>query len=77
VNLGVTEFKLAYFDRTNVQIPSPVTGADLQRIVSIQVTLSVENVMGNEVVETAPINRQYVSAFWQQRRLSSRNYRNR
>lgn len=77
VNLGVTEFKLAYFDRTNTQIPSPVTGADLQRIVSIQVTLSVENVMGNEVVETAPINRQYVSAFWQQRRLSSRNYRNR
>lgn len=77
VNLGVTDFKLAFYDRTNTVIPCPVTGADLQRIVSVQVTLSVENVMGTQVVETAPVNKQYVSAFWQQRRLSSRNYRNR
>jgi len=77
VNLGVTDFRLTYYDRTNTVIPSPVTGADLQRIVSIQITLSVENVMGTQVVETAPINTQYTSAFWQQRRLSSRNYRNR
>lgn len=77
VNLGVTDFKLRYFDRNNNTIASPITGALLQTIQSVQVTLSVENVMASEIVETAPINEQYTSAFWQQRRLSSRNYRNR
>lgn len=77
VNLGVTDFKLRYFDRLNNIIPHPITGALLQTIQSVQVTLSVENVMATQVVETAPINKQYSEAFWQQRRLSSRNYRNR
>jgi hypothetical protein len=39
--------------------------------------MSVENMIASAVVETAPQNTQYQSAFWQQRRLSSRNYQNR
>jgi hypothetical protein len=74
-NLGITSFSMKYFDRNGVPIATPVTGAALQQIQTIQITLSVENVYASTVVETT--NKQYSSAFWQQVRLSSRNYRNR
>ena len=74
-NLGITSFSMKYFDRSGVQIPTPVGGAELQKIQTIQITLSVENVYASTIVETT--NKQYSSAFWQQVRLSSRNYRNR
>jgi hypothetical protein len=76
-NLGVTYFNLKYFDSEGTQLPSPVASTDLQRIQTIQISLVVENTMAAELSETAPINQQYASAFWQQMRLSSRNYRNR
>jgi hypothetical protein len=74
-NLGITSFVLKYFDRSGVPIATPVAGAELQKIQTIQITLSVENVYASSIVETT--NKQYSSAFWQQVRLSSRNYRNR
>jgi hypothetical protein len=76
-NLGVTSFRFRYFDSMGNEIGLPITGNDLQRIQTIQISLIVENVVAGELVETAPINTQYSSAFWQQMRLSSRNYRNR
>ena len=76
-NLGITTFALAYFDQFGNKINAPVPQSDLQKIQSIQITISVENVYNDTVVETAPLNTQYSSAFWQQMRLSSRNYRNR
>ncbi len=76
-NLGITTFLLAYFDQFGNKINTPVPPSDLQKIQSIQITISVENVYNDTVVETAPLNTQYSSAFWQQMRLSSRNYRNR
>jgi len=76
-NLGVTKFLLAYFDDTGNVIPTPVTGLNLQKIQTVQISLVLENVTASELVETAPINNQFSSAFWQQMRLSSRNYRNR
>jgi type II secretory pathway component PulJ len=76
-NLGVTYFNLKYFDGQGNAIALPVTGTDLQRIQTIQISITVENVVAAELVETAPLNKQYASAFWQQMRLSSRNYRNR
>jgi hypothetical protein len=76
-NLGVTSFKLRYFDGQGVAIGTPVTGANLQKIQTIQISLIVENTVAAEIVETAPVNQRYSSAFWQQMRLSSRNYRNR
>jgi hypothetical protein len=58
-------------------IPVPVSQANLQSIFSIQISLSVENTIASALAETSPQNTQYQSAFWQQRRLSSRNYQNR
>lgn len=74
-NLGVTSFTMKYFDRAGVPIATPVASTELQKIQTIQITLSVENVYAASIVETT--NKQYSSAFWQQVRLSSRNYRNR
>lgn len=74
-NLGITSFVLKYFDRMGVPILAPVGATELQKIQTIQITLSVENVYAAKIVETT--NQQYSSAFWQQVRLSSRNYRNR
>jgi hypothetical protein len=74
-NLGITSFSMKYFDRNGVLIPTPVGVTELQKIQTIQITLSVENVYASTIVETT--NKQYSSAFWQQVRLSSRNYRNR
>jgi hypothetical protein len=76
-NLGVTSFKLRYFDGQGNGLAAPVTGANLQKIQTIQISIIVENTVAAELVETAPINQRYSSAFWQQMRLSSRNYRNR
>jgi len=76
-NLGVTYFNLKYFDSQGNGLALPITGINLQRIQTIQISITVENVVAAELVETAPLNQQYASAFWQQMRLSSRNYRNR
>ena len=63
-NLGITSFTMKYFDRSGVPIPTPVGAAELQKIQTIQITLSVENVYAASIVETT--NKQYSSAFWQQ-----------
>ena len=76
-NLGVTSFRFRYYNVQGVELLPPVTALNLQKIQTIQISLIVENVVAGELVETAPINTQYSSAFWQQLRLSSRNYRNR
>jgi hypothetical protein len=76
-NLGVTSFRFRYYNSQGVELMPPVTALNLQNIQTIQISLIVENVVAGELVETAPINTQYSSAFWQQLRLSSRNYRNR
>jgi hypothetical protein len=76
-NLGVTSLNFKYFDALGNVLPFPILGNDLQRIQTIQISMTVENVVAGELVETAPINQQFASAFWQQMRLSSRNYRNR
>lgn len=75
-NLGITQFSLKYFDALGVPISTPVSAANLQRIQTIQITLRVENVYASSLVDTA-LNKQYSSAFWQQMRMSTRNYRNR
>jgi hypothetical protein len=76
-NMGVTSFKLTYFDQFNNIIGTPVAQANLQNIYSIQISMSVQNVVASALAETAPINSQFQSAFYQQRRLSTVNYMNR
>ena len=66
-NLGVTQFKMVYFDALGDTIHPPITVAG--SITSIEINLSVESV--------AAYDQKYSSAFWRQIRLVARNLRNR
>jgi hypothetical protein len=66
-NLGVTQFRLVYFDALGDTIAPPITTPGL--INSIEINLSVESV--------AAYDTSYSSAFWRQIRLVARNLRNR
>jgi hypothetical protein len=66
-NLGVTQFKMVYFDALGDTIYPPITVAG--SITSIEINLSVESV--------AAYDQKYSSAFWRQIRLVARNLRNR
>jgi len=76
-NLGVTSFRLTYYNQFNDTIATPVPAAKLQTIYSVQISLSVQNVVANALQETAPINQQFQTAFYMQRRLAVVNYMNR
>lgn len=62
-NLGVTEFRMVYYDVNDDIIPTPVLTRGL--IKSIEINLTVENV--------AAYDEKYSNAFWKQIRLASRN----
>ena len=67
-NVGITKFKLTYFDTFgNVIISNPISPTS--KIQKIQIDLQVEN--------PEPIGSTYVVAFWRQLRLSARNLQNR
>lgn len=66
-NLGVTQFKLVYFDALGDTIYPPITTPSI--ITSIEINVSVESV--------AAYDEKYSSAFWRQIRLVARNLRNR
>lgn len=66
-NLGVTQFRLVYFDALGDTIAPPVTTPGL--INSIEINLAVESVAAYDTA--------YSSAFWRQIRLVARNLRNR
>jgi type II secretory pathway component PulJ len=68
VNLGVTQFKITYFNAIEQVIPTPITSVPTG-IQSMQIDISVENV--------AAYNEEYRYAFWRQIRLASRNLGNR
>ncbi len=67
INLGVTQFKLVYFDALGDTIDYPISVPS--EIYLIEINLTVEN--------TAGYDQQYSSAFWRQIRLVARNLRNR
>lgn len=68
-NIGITLFKLTYFDSFGNIIPAPITGATTGSIHSLQIDLALENVNAYD--------NQYSSMFWRQIRLSARNLGNR
>ncbi|MGE5314170.1 MAG: hypothetical protein ACM3Q4_05715 [Acidobacteriota bacterium] len=79
-NLGVTVFDLRYYDQARKLMPFPITGAALNTIKEIQITVQVENIIapalsGNSAFSgyTDPYASQYSGAYWRQVRLSSRN----
>lgn len=67
VNLGITEFKLVYFDALGDTLPFPITSPGA--ITSMEINIAVEN--------TAGYDNKYSSVFWRQIRLAARNLRNR
>ena len=66
-NLGVTQFRLVYFDALGDTIPPPVTIPGL--ISSVEINLAVESVAAYDTA--------YSGAFWRQIRLVARNLKNR
>lgn len=66
-NLGITQFKLLYFNTFGNKLTTPV--AVPSEIATIQIDVTVENV--------AAYNNEYSTAFWRQLRLTARNLKNR
>lgn len=66
-NLGVTQFRLVYFDALGDTLPPPITLPGL--ISSVEINLAVESVAAYDTA--------YSSAFWRQIRLVARNLKNR
>ena len=67
INLGVTQFKLVFFDALGDSLPFPITNPADVNVMEINIT--VENI--------AAYDEKYSSAFWRQVRLVARNLRNR
>ena len=66
-NLGVTEFRMVYYDALGDTIPLPIVNNG--EISSIEINVTVEN--------TAAYDTLYSTAYWRQIRLIARNLRNR
>ena len=66
-NVGITKFKLTYFDAFGNVLATPVTPPG--QIQKMQIDLQVEN--------PEPVDSTYIVAFWRQIRLSARNLQNR
>ena len=66
-NVGVTKFKIIYYDSFGNILTTPVNPPG--QIQKMQIDLQVEN--------PEPIDSTYVVAFWRQLRLSARNLQNR
>ncbi len=67
VNLGVTEFKLIYFDALGDTLPFPIINPGA--VTSMEINIAVENTSGYD--------NKYSSVFWRQIRLAARNLKNR
>jgi type II secretory pathway component PulJ len=67
ISLGVTQFKLTYYDAMKNIITPPVSSNS--GVFTIQIDVAVENVES--------YNQKYSSVFWRQIRLVARNLRNR
>ena len=79
-NVGITEFRLTYFNALGKRIPFPVTQPSA--IYTIQIDLKLENIEAVTDVNADPNAtgdeaKIYSSAVWRQIRLAARNLRNR
>jgi len=79
-NLGVTVFDLKYYNQARQIMNFPISGALLNTIKEIQITVQVENLMAATLAAdstlsgySGPFFQQYSGAYWRQVRLSSRN----
>ncbi|PID58426.1 MAG: hypothetical protein CR986_07935 [Ignavibacteriae bacterium] len=71
-NLGLTEFKLAYYNTLGHKLSFPINY--LTEIQSIEINIKIEDVYGYDTKNDEKQNTdKYASAFWKQIKLSSRN----
>jgi len=66
-NMGITQFKLTYFDALGNKLSFPITVPSA--IYTMQIDITVEN--------SFAYNQEYSTAFWRQIRLAARNLKNR
>lgn len=69
VSHRVTFFKLKYYDALRDSIPLPLADNETGRIQNIEVSVKVES---PEIIQD-----DYATAFWRQKRITSRNLKNR
>jgi hypothetical protein len=71
-NLGITEFRIIYFNTIGDTIPCPV--ANPGEIQTMQINVKVENTAAyTNIYADTSHQSQYTSAFWRQIRLAARN----
>jgi hypothetical protein len=76
VNLGVTIFKILYFDALRNPLATPV--ADPREIQYLQITIQTEHpIKWTKFYNTATYDTVYQSAYWRQVRLVAKNLNNR
>ncbi len=68
-NMGITQFRLDYFDSFGAAVTTPITGARTGLISTIQVSVRVES-PDSYLLD-------YNSAYWRQVRISAKNLANR
>ena len=68
-NIGITNFKLTYFDSFGHRIPTPILSASTGSINTIQIDLELQTIYAYDQL--------YNSVFWRQIRLAARNLRKR
>ena len=68
-NIGITNFKLTYFDSFGNRIPTPIQNTSTGSIKTIQIDLELQAIYA--------YNELYNSVFWRQIRLAARNLRKR
>jgi hypothetical protein len=66
-NLGVTEFRLKYFNALGNELGFPITNPG--QIYTMEININIES--------TIAYNNEYSSVYWRQIRLAARNLRNR
>jgi len=76
VNLGVTIFKIEYYDALRNTLSTPV--ADPREIKFMQITVKTEHpIKWTKYYNTATYDTVYQSAYWRQIRLAAKNLNNR
>lgn len=73
-NVGITNFKLTYFDSFNEIIPTPILDAATGSINTIQIDLEIQTIYAYHQLYSDQL---YNSVFWRQIRLAAKNLRNR
>jgi hypothetical protein len=76
VNMGVTIFKIQYYDAFRNKLATPV--ADPREIQYLEISIQVEHpVKWTKYYNTATYDTVYQTAFWKQVRLVAKNFNNR